>query len=305
MPTSSTVWWRSTSRSPLASTVRSISACLDHASSMWLKNGMPVSILEAPGAVQVQVEDDLGLLRVALDPALPRLRRLRAPLPGHRAPSRAAAMRTAAAAPCPSRPSTRDSSADVRTRLGQPGRRILDHAEPRHEVLGRERRGEARGAAGRQHVVRPRHVVPHHLGRVPRRGTPPPRAAPARAAPPGRATCSSRCSGASPLASSTASSRLAVSTSAPWLASAAPAISRRGSAGELPAELGRDRVAQRGRRRQQHRAGHRVVLGLGQQVGGHEGRIRACRRPPPAPRSAPPPCRCPTSPKTWALASAT
>src|SRR4029077_13768010 len=67
--------------------------------------------LGGPRPVQVQVQDDLGLLGVPLDPALSRLRRLRAPLPGHRAPSRAAAMRTAAAAPCPSRPSTRDSSA--------------------------------------------------------------------------------------------------------------------------------------------------------------------------------------------------
>jgi len=48
--------------------------------------------------------------------------------------------------------------------------------------------------------------------------------------PSGSRTCSSRCSGASPLASSTASSRLAVSTSAPWRSRATPAIARTTSA---------------------------------------------------------------------------
>src|SRR6185503_2567002 len=61
--------------------------------------------LGAAGAVQVQREDNLRLLGIALDPALPRHRRLR----GHRLPP-ARAIRIAAAAPCPSRPSTRESS---------------------------------------------------------------------------------------------------------------------------------------------------------------------------------------------------
>ena len=34
IPTSSTVWWRSTSVSPCASTVRSMNPCFDHAASM-------------------------------------------------------------------------------------------------------------------------------------------------------------------------------------------------------------------------------------------------------------------------------
>ncbi len=48
IPTSSTVWCRSTSVSPRASTVRSTRPCLAHASSMWLKNGIVVSTLAAP-----------------------------------------------------------------------------------------------------------------------------------------------------------------------------------------------------------------------------------------------------------------
>ena len=42
MPVSSTVWWESISRSPLAATVRSMPLCRPSWSSMWSKNGRPV-----------------------------------------------------------------------------------------------------------------------------------------------------------------------------------------------------------------------------------------------------------------------
>src|SRR4029450_7287248 len=73
------------------------------------------------GAVQVWRQHGLRLLGVALDPALPRCRRLRSPLRAHRS-SPWRAMRTAAAAPCPSRPSTRDSSATCGPASARPSR---------------------------------------------------------------------------------------------------------------------------------------------------------------------------------------
>src|SRR5262249_45483130 len=48
MPTSSTVWWRSTSRSPLGATERSKPACLPSCSSMWSRNGIPVDAVALP-----------------------------------------------------------------------------------------------------------------------------------------------------------------------------------------------------------------------------------------------------------------
>ena len=48
MPTSSTVWWSSTSTSPSASTVTSMSECRVNASSIWLKNGTGVSMRAVP-----------------------------------------------------------------------------------------------------------------------------------------------------------------------------------------------------------------------------------------------------------------
>ena len=55
-------------------------------------------------------------------------------------------MRIAAAAPWPSSPSTRASSARCGARIPQPGLRVLDDAQPLHEILRAEGRGEARRA---------------------------------------------------------------------------------------------------------------------------------------------------------------
>ena len=77
---------------------------------MWLKNGMPVSTLEAPVPSRLSwrticvsfVLRSMRLCRAAAGSVVPRSPVMRLP------PARA--MRIAAAAPCPSRPSTRDSS---------------------------------------------------------------------------------------------------------------------------------------------------------------------------------------------------
>ena len=171
----------STSRSPLASTGRSISPCLDHASSMWLKNGMPVSTLRAAGAVDVQLEDDLaspwccarpGSAAAPPAPCSARRRSSRSLPRGRDAYRRRRAvsveafharqLRRRAAAPPPAR------------------RRVLDHARaasrsPRSRAPRRSarcRRSAARGS------VPPRSPPPPRACGA--RGTPRPRAAPAR-----------------------------------------------------------------------------------------------------------------------------
>ena len=222
MPTSSTVWWRSTSRSPLASTCRSISPCLDHASSMWLKNGMPVSTLEAP------VPSRFSWRTIWVSLVLRSIRLCRGSVGSVlRCPVIVLPPARPRCVPPPPRRGRRglprgDSSATCGPASASPAAEYSITLEPRHEVLGRERRGEARGAAGRQHVVRARHVVAHHLRRVPARGTPRPRGAPARAAPPGRAPAARGARARARWPARPPPRGSAVSTSAPWPASAAP-----------------------------------------------------------------------------------
>ena len=48
MPVSSTVWWSSMCRSPLALTVMSISECRESWSSIWSKKPTPVAMSELP-----------------------------------------------------------------------------------------------------------------------------------------------------------------------------------------------------------------------------------------------------------------
>ena len=72
-----------------------------------------------------------------------------------------------------------------------------------------------------------------------------------------------------------ASSRLAVRTSAPLSASARAARARRGSASSRRSVSTRDPLDQARRRREEHGARHRIVLGLGEKIGRHEGRIGA------------------------------
>ena len=67
MPTSSTVWWPSTCRSPLHVTSRSQPACLPSCCTMWSKNGMPGVGGRVRRAVQVQFDPDVGLLRGTRD----------------------------------------------------------------------------------------------------------------------------------------------------------------------------------------------------------------------------------------------
>ena len=64
---SSMVWWPSISMSPTALTVRSKLAWVPSEVSMWSKNGTPVSTLDLPGAVEVELDDDVGFLGLAFD----------------------------------------------------------------------------------------------------------------------------------------------------------------------------------------------------------------------------------------------
>ena len=55
-------------------------------------------------------------------------------------------MRMAAAAPVAVEALHSRKLRQVRTRIAEPGRRVLDHAQALHEILRAERGGEARGA---------------------------------------------------------------------------------------------------------------------------------------------------------------
>src|SRR5215831_1818631 len=160
MPTSSTVWWRSTSRSPCASMVRSIKPCFDHASSMWSKKGMPVTTLEAP--VPSRPSGARSAFPWSFAPLVPGVLR-RSWLPSWPLPLCDPHRRR-----CPVAVEPLDSGegSQVRARLAEPRRRVLDHAQTLHEVFRAEGGGETRGAAGGKHVVGPGHVVAYHLGRV-------------------------------------------------------------------------------------------------------------------------------------------
>ena len=62
MPTSSTVWWASISRSPVASIDRSNPPWRPSWPSMWSKNGSPVDTSTRPVPSIVEVDGDVGLL---------------------------------------------------------------------------------------------------------------------------------------------------------------------------------------------------------------------------------------------------
>ena len=138
---------------------------------------MPVSTLLAPAPSMSSWSAICVSLVIALDAALPRdlgLRRRRV-RSLHALPPIRSVTRTAAAAPWPCSPSRRRELRHVRQRLREAPGRVLDDAHALDEVLGAERRGEARGAARRQHVIRARDVVADHLRRAGARGTPRPR----------------------------------------------------------------------------------------------------------------------------------
>src|SRR5215831_5563573 len=160
MPTSSTVWWRSTSRSPCASMVRSIRPCLDHASSMWSKKGIPVTTLEAPVPSRPRwsatcVSLVFRSIRPWRPPLLMAAVMASPPCDAHRC-----------RCPVAVEPLDSGEGGQVRARLAEPRQRVLDHAQTLHEVFRAEGGGETGGAAGGEHVVGPGHVVAYHLGRV-------------------------------------------------------------------------------------------------------------------------------------------
>ena len=75
--------------------------------------------------------------------------------------------------------------------------------------------------------------------------------------------------------------------------------------GELALDLGRDRARERGIVGDQDRLRRRVVLGLGEQVGGDEARIGAAVGEDRPPRTGPAIMSMPTTPNTRRLAAAT
>ena len=181
-------------------------------------------------------------------------------------------MRTRAASPWACSPSTRDELGEMRPRLDKAAGGVLDHAEPLHEVFRRQRGGEARGTAGGQHVVRARHVVPHHLRRVA------PEKDGARAAHPReqRLRLGHRELQVLRRESVRHVHRLGEAPGEHESAVGSERARRDLPAGqgrELPGRLLLDGVEQRGGGRQQHRARHGVVLGLGEEVGGDEGGV--------------------------------
>ena len=166
---------------------------MDHASSMWLKNGIGVCTFEAP------VPSRLSWSAISVSFVLRSTRACRSCRRSSLSPPRCpVAARPPAVAGRAPRPAPAPPGAAAPP---QPGRRVLDHARALHEVLRPERRREPRGAGRGQHVVGSGHVVADHLRRVRRPGRSRRRAARAAAARPGTATISSRCSGARRLAS--------------------------------------------------------------------------------------------------------
>ena len=133
---------------------------------------------------------------------------------------------------------------------------------------------EARGAAGRQHVVGARDVVTERHRRVgaDEHGA-------RRCAPGGRgrgrpAVTTSRCSAAQASTTSSPWSRSSTSTCADWPARASSTRARCRVAATCIGQLGVDGVEQGGRVGDEQAGRQRVVLGLGDQVGGDERRHR-------------------------------
>ena len=235
----------------MACTVRSKKPCRANSSSMWSRNGTPVSTSVAARRRRARASSRmLGLLGRARHGCRARpLRRAgarRAPrvieLSCHATAARCeppapvpAASRRSTAARVGFEPLERARAAPRPARAGasvaRPG---LDHAGALDEVVDAERRREARRAAGRQHVVRSGQVVAERLGRVgadeDRRrrggcaGSQRPRR-PHRAARGARARAGSR---ARPPRRATARRRSRRSAPA-----SAPRCARRGSVGEL------------------------------------------------------------------------
>src|SRR5262245_23530481 len=185
IPTSSTVWWRSTSVSPRASTFRSRSPCLPIASSLWFRNGMVVWADDSP------LPSTLSWSRISVSRVFRSVRATRpiaggTPLPPPELPAAPGPL------PPPPRRRRRRAMSVVLPRLHAPASRlamrleplglrqprqvrpgglesrwrVVDQARALDEVLHREPGGEPRRGAGGQDVVRPRQVVADDLGGV-------------------------------------------------------------------------------------------------------------------------------------------
>ena len=168
-PTSSTVWWSSTSTSPAAPHRQVEEAVAGEAArACGSRNGTPVVDRRiGRGRRAPSVERDVGLLGACARPCA----RPRAAVAG-RAGARASGAPAATAISAPPDPAAeppldrRDRArrappaaraARRPARAGASVRRAgADHARALDEVVDAERRREARGAAGRQHVVRAR-----------------------------------------------------------------------------------------------------------------------------------------------------
>ena len=164
---------------------------------MWSRNGTPVCDLVAAAAVDAERErrSSVSLVRrvtigacarraasARADPARTRPRQRPRPRRCSSSSSSVLLRHAIVAEPvadrerrAPSRPSSRAS----RITAGPSRRSVrglgLDDARALDEIVDAERRGEARRAAGRQHVIRPGEIVAERLGRVLARGRSRPR----------------------------------------------------------------------------------------------------------------------------------
>ena len=180
-----------------------------------------------------------------------------------------------AARPCPSSPSQRASAA-IASAWRRGGRGVvLDDDVRLTEVVHAERRRVARGAAGRQHVVRAGEVVARGLAATyaPTKIAPAvvQRAATSRAS----ATLQLEVLGRERVRElDRLVERRRRPRAAPWCASACSAIARRGRSRAGATSSPSTAAASGGRRRHEHRARLAVVLGLREQVGGDPRRRR-------------------------------
>ena len=257
---------------------------------MWSRNPTPVSRAARAGAVERQRELDVGL-------------RGRRSICGGAAHVSVDCRRTRASS-IPRAPQSPRRGRSERPRAASFGGAGADRA-PRHapaKVARRERRGKARSAASRQHVVGARDVVAergralgadeHASGRA--------HAQPTSASTSAPISC--RCSGAKAFASAIASRR----SVAPGR-SRTPPRRRSGVPGPSLEQLG-ERVADAAVGRDRHHEASRPVLGLGEHVQRRAGaaRARRCpRRARPAGRSDPAKPSMPTLAESWCLASCT
>src|SRR5699024_2102298 len=151
MPQSSTVWWPSTSRSPLQVSVRPKPLCTAKLFSMWSKKPMPVSILRSPPS-----RSRVSAMSVSL--VLRLISAFRMSLVLRKAHRDRIGVRIQMLAL-----SERDDI--LRVALKGVARVFDDTGFLQKRVRGQGRE-KPRRARGRQDVARPRHIIAERLGRI-------------------------------------------------------------------------------------------------------------------------------------------